>query len=154
MVYIIDANNLAGQMGLLGRDGFDEELVGLVKKWSETKRCPVFLVFDSLEPMGDKARDGNLVVVRAPRDGYYRTADDKIKELARQYERQGVILVTNDLEMVKELRKDDQKEKFQHKTTDFLTDRISRASGPAKSKDDLSQKTKDKLEDELLDLWK
>lgn len=95
MNFIIDANNLAGKLGLLGEADFDRRLIERVREWLGTKEKQVVLVFDSLEIMGDRESFGSLEVIYSPRDGYSRTADERIIGLFREWgqalraERQG-----------------------------------------------------------------
>jgi predicted RNA-binding protein with PIN domain len=100
MIYLIDANNLAGKMGLLGEDEFDVKLVRIIENWLGDKGNKVVLVFDSLDPMGDKRVSGNLTVVYAPRDedAYPNAADDKIVELLERMagEKDEITVVTDD----------------------------------------------------------
>lgn len=42
MIYIIDANNLAGKLGILGEDDFDKMLVGLVEEFFVHRDNKVF----------------------------------------------------------------------------------------------------------------
>lgn len=115
MRYIIDANNLAGQLDILDEENFDLKLIELIKQWLGDFKHQVFLVFDSLDPMGDKQVLGNLTVIYAPRDNYYQSADDKIIELAEDI---GAIpsnkagkhgsplqVITNDRDLIKAVKK-------------------------------------------------
>ncbi len=81
MNFIIDANNLAGRLGLLKETDFDKRLISLVRDWLGDKKKVVVLVFDSLDPLGDRISEGYLEIIYSPRDGYTRTADDKIIEI-------------------------------------------------------------------------
>lgn len=82
MIYIIDANNLAGKLGILFQDSFDKEMIGIMKDYFVGKKMKIVLVFDSNEPMGDKIIDDNVEIIYTPRDNYYNSADDKILEIA------------------------------------------------------------------------
>lgn len=83
MFYIIDANNLAGKLNLLGESDFNFKLIELIKKYKPDKKHFFFLVFDSSDPMGDKEKiDERITVVHTPKDSYYKNADDKILEIA------------------------------------------------------------------------
>ncbi|RLC38288.1 hypothetical protein DRH27_02655, partial [Candidatus Falkowbacteria bacterium] len=63
MLYIIDANNLAGKLKMLGEENFDKKLRDLIKEYFKKKKSLVILVFDSSDPMGDKITDGNITLV-------------------------------------------------------------------------------------------
>ena len=103
MPYIIDGNNLAGKFDILFEDSFCERLIRILKKFNKRRKRNIILVFDSLEPMGDKEKiDKYLTVIYAPRDNFYKSADDKIVELVERNikNKENVILVTDDLEII------------------------------------------------------
>ena len=85
MNYIIDANNLAGKLNLLSEDDFDQRLIEIIQNYLGTKQKIIVLVFDSLDPLGDTLDLGNLQVIYSARDGYSKSADDKILEIFRQW---------------------------------------------------------------------
>jgi hypothetical protein len=104
MLYIIDANNLAGALGLLDSDDFDKILISKIKKYFIGKKSRIFLVFDSLDVMGDRFADGLLDVVYAPRDGFYNNADDKVLEIADRFLsgsdfKDDILVVTDDIDL-------------------------------------------------------
>lgn len=103
MQYIIDANNLAGKMGLLKEENFDKMLLKELSKFFSKRKCGFYLVFDSADPMGDKYKEReNVTVIYTPRDNYYKSADDKILEvLARVLKEDEVSLITNDRDLKK-----------------------------------------------------
>lgn len=82
MIYIIDANNLAGRMGLLEEDDFNKLLEDIVSDYFSQDKNEVFLVFDGSDPMGDKRTKGKLQVVMSPKDKTGEgSADEKILEI-------------------------------------------------------------------------
>jgi hypothetical protein len=85
MNFIIDAKNLAGKLGILGEKDFDRHLIAIIRTWLGQKKKTVVLVFDSLDPMGDRESDGYLEIIYSPRDGYQRTADEKIIDIFSQW---------------------------------------------------------------------
>ncbi len=85
MNYIIDANNLAGKLDLLNEDDFDQKLIKIIQNYLGDKQKIIVLVFDSLDPLGDKLDLGNLQVIYSARDNYNKSADDKILEIFRQW---------------------------------------------------------------------
>jgi predicted RNA-binding protein with PIN domain len=85
MLYIIDANNLAGQLGLLEYKDFDTILPVLVSDFFADKQNEIILVFDPRDSLGDRYRENNLEIIYAPRDGFYHNADDKILELIKNH---------------------------------------------------------------------
>lgn len=104
MIYIIDANNLAGKLGILFQDSFDKEMIGIMKDYFSGKKMKIVLVFDSNEPMGDKIIDDNVEIIYTPRDNYYNSADDKILEIAINEINSGagnnqITVVTDDIDL-------------------------------------------------------
>ena len=104
MPYLIDANNLAGQLGLLDEADFDQKLIKIIKKYisAHNNKKKITLVFEGTDPMGDKVVDGNLTIIRAPRDGgYYKDADVKIIELINSAEKpEQLVVITDDREIL------------------------------------------------------
>jgi hypothetical protein len=104
MLYIIDANNLAGQLGLLDRQDFDRILSSLVSDFFAGKQNEVVLVFDPRDSLGDRYHEDNLEIIYAPRDDFYHNADDKILELIKNHLadaefKKEIRVVTNDIEL-------------------------------------------------------
>jgi len=85
MIYLIDANNLAGKLGILKNENFDKLLIKIIRHWPASRKNKIFLVFDSADPMGDKYSENLITIIYTPRDNYYHSADDKIIELANDY---------------------------------------------------------------------
>jgi len=110
MIYIIDGNNLAGQLGILFQNDFDKNLIEVIKKYFCTKKMKVYLVFDSNEPMGDKFSEGFIEIIYTPRDTFYQSADDKVLELvAREIDlgagNNQISVVTDDLDLIEAVEK-------------------------------------------------
>lgn len=104
MIYIIDANNLAGQLELLEDDNFDKILISRVEEYFNAKEIKVILVFDSAMFMGDRREEGNLEIIYTPRDSFYKCADDKVLEIVVNYLdeenfKEEVVVVTDDIEL-------------------------------------------------------
>jgi hypothetical protein len=104
MLYIIDANNLAGQLGLLERQDFDTILPALVEDFFAGKNNEAVLVFDPRDSLGDRYRQGNLEIIYTPRDNFYRNADDKVLEIIKNHLadvefKKEIRVVTNDTEL-------------------------------------------------------
>lgn len=99
MINIIDANNLAGKLDLLGEVAFDEKLIKLIEQYKKSK---YILVFDGRDLMGDRYDKGSITVIYTPKDKFYKSADDKIVELARVYlnSGEGAKIITDDLEII------------------------------------------------------
>lgn len=82
MICVVDANNLAGKLGLLDEPEFDKLLAEIAGEYFSRREMEAFLVFDSNDPMGDKVKEGNMNIVMAPRgERPYSCADDKILEI-------------------------------------------------------------------------
>ena len=110
MMYIIDANNLAGKLEILFHENFDTEMIGIMKEFFLGKKMKIVLVFDSNEPMGDKIIDDNIEIIYTPRDNYYNCADDKILEIAINEINSGVgnnqiSVVTDDIDLREAVQK-------------------------------------------------
>ncbi|MCG2701029.1 hypothetical protein L6267_02590 [Candidatus Parcubacteria bacterium] len=116
MPYLIDANNLAGKLNLLDEDNFDKKLIEIIKEYikqTDTRRCQghhgqrkITLVFEGTDSMGDKAADGSLIIIRAPRDDYYKNADVKIIELINNAEKpEQLVVISDDREILEAARK-------------------------------------------------
>jgi hypothetical protein len=109
MLYIVDANNLAGSLGLLERQDFDTILSALVEDFFAGKQNEAVLVFDPRDSLGDRYRQGNLEIVYTPRDDFYRNADDKVLEiiknhLADENFKKEIRVVTNDIELKNKIK--------------------------------------------------
>jgi hypothetical protein len=109
MLYIIDANNLAGALGLLERKDFDTILPVLVGDFFAGKQNEAVLVFDPRDSLGDRYSCGKLEIVYAPRDDFYRDADDKVLEIVKNHLsdenfKKEIRVVTNDLELRNKLK--------------------------------------------------
>lgn len=183
MIYIIDANNLAGKLGLLPVKDSGQELIGIVKGFFLDKRIEVFLVFDSLKYMGDRIRDGNLTIIQSPRDKFYSSADDKIVELVWQFTgvsrdfdirvtdpdldpvRNEIVMVSDDLEViakVEEIQKKVGLSKLRiERASDFAVRMEARRSGKEFRKNAVEDEDRGLDEDaigdinnDLLKIWK
>lgn len=160
MLYIIDANNLAGKLNLLKEDNFDKKLIESIKKYSLDKNnyC---LVFDSNYFMGDKFVVGNIEAIYAPRDNFYKSADDKILELAKNAtEKIETIVITDDIEIIEKIKKLNYEKINQIKiirSTDFaqkIKRRFKKREEDGKSEKELDDKITDDINNELLNIWK
>lgn len=168
MLYIIDANNLAGKLRILKEKDFDRILIEIIKEWHGSQKNRIILIFDSLDPMGDKYTKGNITVIYTPRDNYYRSADDKILEVAAKEIKTGypesgsLTVITSDRELTTRIKKFEEKigtkltivkaEDFAQKLTGFFEDQIinpEEADLRGLARDDI-----DKINNDLLKLWK
>ncbi len=106
MPYLIDANNLAGTLNLLEENNFDEKLIKIIENFIKRYNKKIVLVFEGLDPMGDKVIENNLTIIRSPRDDYYKNADVKIIELIRTAEKpEQLVVITDDREILDAARK-------------------------------------------------
>jgi hypothetical protein len=162
MIFIIDANNLAGQLGLLSKKDFDRELISIIKIYLENKKISVFLVFDGRDDMGDKFKEGLLTIIYTPKDSYYKSADDKIIELVLSLQskiKDEIRVITDDREIINEVEKiaENNNQIRILKASDFaaklkIADEHSE-DDEAKDKN-LSNEEIKKINDELLKIWK
>lgn len=161
MIFIIDANNLAGQLGLLAKKDFDRELISIIKIYLETKKIKVFLVFDGRDNMGDKYEEGLLTVIYTPRDSYYKSADDKIIEIVislKSKVKDEVKVITDDREIINEVEKlagNNSQIKI-IKASDFavkLKSLIKDIGEDEENDKNLSGSEVEKINEELLDIW-
>ena len=164
MIYIIDANNLAGQLKILKEKDFDKKLIRLIKKWNAEKNKRINLVFDGVDPMGDKYCIGNITVIYTPKDNYYQSADDKIIELVRNFiksEREEITVVSDDRairEAIEKLSKKagqkihiEQATLFAEKLKDFTIEKQAKNKEDDKS---LSTEEVKGINKYLLKIWK
>lgn len=155
MINIIDANNLAGKLNLLGEENFDEKLIELVKQYKKSK---YILVFDGRDNMGDKFERENITVIYTPKDSFYKSADDKIVELAKIYlnSGEGAKIITDDLEIISKVEKiiNDSGGKINlEKATTFAQKLISYLENKEKEKD-LADDETEEINQDLLKVWK
>ena len=163
MIYIIDANNLAGKFGILKEKNFDQKLIEMLNIWVEGKKHKIYLVFDSVEVMGDKYKADKINVVRAPKDSHYRSADDKIVEMAvdlAESASEEIILVTDDLELIGKVEDEKILKRFMkqvgfEKASDFAKKILYILEQGQEADDkDMAEDEINKINDELLDAWK
>lgn len=164
MIYIIDANNLAGKLKILLDAEFDKILIRYIKEYKPEKDNHFYLVFDSNDPYGDKYTEENITVIRTPRDSYYKSADDKVVELAKDLAKKAndeITLISDDIEIkkaVENIIKESNKKIIIIDATDFVQRLIKRLEkknqNSEEDDDDLSDEDKKKINRELLALWK
>ena len=164
MRYIIDANNLAGKLGLLDDKNFDCELIGQMLHYFGNKKHQVDLVFDGIDYFGDKSRVNNLNIIRAPRGDHGHSADDKIVEMVEccsVAEMRQLVVVTDDtglLERIKEIENEKGVEVEKMRARNFsqrVENKFQKDSLGVEIDDGKIMKAKDveRINDELLKLW-
>lgn len=155
MINIIDANNLAGKLGLLGESNFDQKIIQLLANYKKSK---YILVFDGRDNVGDKYVRGNITVIYTPKDSYYKSADDKIIELAEDYleSDEEVKLITDDLEIIKKVQKiiDDKGAKIIFEKASRLAEKINDYIKNKQEEKGLDDREINNINSELLNTWK
>jgi len=155
MINIIDANNLAGKLNLLKEEAFDEKLIELISRYKKSK---YILVFDGRDRMGDKYEKGNITVIYTPKDEFYKSADDKIVELAKIYlnSGEGAKIVTDDLEIIGKVEKivNESGGKISlEKATEFA-EKLNNYFLNKQGEEDLAADEIDDINQNLLKVWK
>jgi len=164
MMYIIDANNLAGKLGILFQDNFDKEMINIIKEYFYEKKMKIVLVFDSNEKMGDRLIDENVEVIYTPRDDYYNSADDKVLELAIGEINSGVgnnqiTVVTDDIDLREAVQQAADKKDYSInliKSTDFALRIINKKNKEEYLVDDdrgLDADEEDRITRDLMGKW-
>ncbi len=159
MLYIIDANNLAGRLEILKQENFDKKLASLVIEFLKNKNNKAFLVFDSTDPNGDKITyNNNVDVIYAPRCEHGNSADHKILEiLEKQNNKDEIILVTDDIELkekAKIISDKSSKNLKLEKTLKFAFKLEKYFKNDIIEEDDLDRIAKNDINNELLNTWK
>lgn len=160
MHLLIDANNLAGALRLLEFKNFDERLIDVIKQYNSDRGNKITLVFDSADIMGDKFSENNINVVYTPRDDFYESADDKIIELAGVHfgeSNDELKVITDDIELKNILRENNFNKGVKFKlmqASDFAKQLQSSVQDYVEDDRDLSDEEMNRINNELLELWK
>ena len=168
MIYIIDANNLAGKLKMLGEVNFDKKLIRIIGEYYRKQPHKILLVFDGQDPLGDRIAAGaNITVIYSPRDKYYRSADDKIVEMIMTRRGlpagQNVCVVTDDVGLknrVEEAYKENRQPLTIERATDLAQKLLKKSwkkeTGDVKEdgKRGLKENDINKINNDLLKLWK
>ncbi len=160
MIYIIDANNLAGSMDMLGEEDFDKKLTNLIIEFLKNKNNMAFLVFDSADPYGDKVVYDNVEAIYAPRKEGGDSADDKILEILKKQNRiDEIILVTDDIDLKNKANKIalEKLDNFKiEKTKKFIFKLDKKFKNDIIDIEDrgLSEEQENNINSELLNIWK
>jgi len=164
MTFIIDANNLCGKLGLLNKNDFDKKLIKIITEYNQGNGNEIILVFDGADIMGDKYSEGNITVIKTPRDSFYKSADDKIIELAKQYVGTETIIVTDDIAIKKKIKeiinskgknlKLEQATDFAKRINNFFTKKETRKSIALDGVSGLSKDEVNEINRDLLKSWK
>jgi len=155
MINIIDANNLAGKLDLLKEEAFDEKLIKLIGQYKKSK---YILVFDGRDRMGDKYEKGNITVIYTPKDSFYKSADDKIVELARIYlnSGEGAKIITDDLEIISKVEKivNDSGGKISLEKASMFAQKLNSYLENRREENKLADDEIDDINQDLLKAWK
>lgn len=161
MPYIVDANNLAGKLGLLQKSNFDQKLIKIISDFNAGRTRHYVLVFDARDSMGEKFNLGNIKIIYTPRDSYYQNADDKILEIATEEAGSGFTVVTDDNELKDRIKKlnEFRKNKIKQIQASDLAIRIKQYLNNMNhpdiiDKEIMTDDEKDDINDELLKIWK
>ena len=162
MHYLIDANNLAGALHLLDEPHFDRKLIGLIQEYGFGRRDKYILIFDSGLVMGDKYVSSNVTVIYTPKDGYYKSADDKIYEQARSINENEIFtLVTDDIDLANNIEKLNSSRRTKIiflKARKFAALIINKVKKPAEDneagEEGIDQGTLDDITEEFKKIWK
>jgi len=160
MPYLIDANNLAGKLAILGRDDFDIYLTGILAQYVAIKNKKIILVFDG---MGALANDygENIKVIYALDNYGSETADDVMEDIiGKSINPRDYIIVSDDIDLRNRVeaiaRRKGSKLKMISTTSyaNEITNTIRYNSEVDESSDDLSDSEKRKINEELYNAWK
>lgn len=166
MPYIIDANNLAGKLKMLGDKNFDKKLIELVSNYNPKGGRRIILVFDGQDPMGDKIEYNNLTAIYSPKDDYYKSADDKIVELIEtkfgsKFDPavDEISVITDDIELTKRIKKIEEQSRAIIKiirATEFVQKLLKGKKDNVEEEDDNRGLSKDeirKINQDLRRIW-
>jgi len=165
MIFIIDANNLAGKLELLDEDNFDQKLICQIKDYFYNKNNEVILIFDSLDMMGNKIVQDNLTIIYTPRDNYYKDADDKVLEIVANFLRKDslkeeITVISDDIELseniLKEIKDSENEGKVKIVKSTIFAEKMFLVDNKEEvvEKEELLQEDVDDLKKELLEKWK
>jgi predicted RNA-binding protein with PIN domain len=162
MVHVIDGNNLAGKLKMLGDPNFSQRLGLIIADYCRAYRHRVILVFDGQDVMGERVQLSEWVEMRrSPSDSHYKSADDYILDLARRYSANDqVFIITDDNELKKRIT-DGPDPHIVFESATLWAERIKKylAGGQADDADGsgergLDRQTIKNINDELSTVWK
>lgn len=149
MPYLIDANNLAGKLGILSEVDWHENLLETLERLALEKNKKIVVVFDSIDPLGDKYELGLLTVVIAPRYANF-TADDKILEIIEAHHNpEELTLVTDDYDLTQKARRLN----CSIKSAEIMAKELLFDATIISNEKDLPAAETEQLNAELLKLW-
>jgi len=109
--------------------------------------------------MGDKLVDGNMTVIYTPKDNYYRSADDKIIEIALINRKESIRVITDDIEIREKIEKINLDENLDielERASDFAMrlKKYVEKEDEIDNKEGISDDEVNDINNELLDIWK
>ena len=153
-------------MRMLGKKDFDKKLIGIIKNYNSGKAQKIILVFDSIEPMGDKVEINRTIsVIYSPKDKFYQSADDKICELLERIggadidfpANEEYHIVTEDNDLVNRINKISERKKKEFKIISSSvfaeTVKLKSFNDNNVDKEKLNPEEIDKINQELKDIW-
>lgn len=153
MLYLIDANNLAGAMHLLNEKDFDKALIDIILNSKFILRNKFVLVFDSNDIMGDRIKENNLTIIYTPRDSYYKNADDKVLEEAKKL-KNDFTLVTDDLDLTKKVKDLKLKNFNIKKASSMAKELLNAIEVDLEERTELDDDEMDEITEEFREIWK
>lgn len=147
---------------MLGDKNFDKRLILIVCKYNKLKNKRITMVFDGIDPVGDKVEVGdNVTVIYSPKDKYYKSADDKIIELVEQkMASTKITVITEDIGLKKAIEKIQEEvggREIRFKKTSRFVEELKALNASEEADDGrrgLSDGDIKKINDELLKFWK
>ena len=108
--------------------------------------------------MGDKYQRENITIIYTPKDEFYKSADDKIVELARKYlnSGEGAKIITDDLEIIGKVEKiiNDSGGKISLEKASLFAGKLNNYFKYKQGEKDLAETEADEINSELFNLWK
>jgi predicted RNA-binding protein with PIN domain len=159
MPYLIDANNLAGKLNILGEKDFDQKLASILSHYLNLRHKKIILVFDGFGTVRENYHE-RLKVYYAGENYSGRSADEAIIELVmRSKAPQDNIIVSDDLEIREEIGRIARLRGVKIKIAGAkhfaaeLFRVVEGAEQDVDNEDELSDDKKKEITDELMNLW-
>ena len=162
MKYIIDANNLAGKLKMLGERNFDKRLIEMINDYTKDKKNEIIMVFDPKDEWGDKMTVSDIItVVYTPQDDYYESADDKVVEIINRHlteDKEELTIITDDVGLRKRVEQLMEETKIVInfiRATEYAGKILrKKAKEEENKKEKLSKTEENDINKELLRIWK
>ena len=102
MINIIDANNLAGKLNLLGEEAFDEKLIQLLSQYKTKTGYRITVVYDGTKGISSLQTYEHISGIEVIYSRSGETADEVIKRLVEESKNPAEILVASSDREIKE----------------------------------------------------